>query len=92
MAMPPPFLLVWSCVILYLAEVAVAMSGADAGLSQVSLMKTASGAWIVMVSQSSVVYFPSERALIRMQLISSVLVSALLAGVWDVAWPLGVAW
>ena len=60
----------------------MAMSGADAGFSQVSLMKTASGAWVVMMSQTSVVYFPSKRVFISRQLISlGVLMSVLLVGV-----------
>ena len=55
-------------------------------------MKTASGALVVMVSQSLVACFPSECALISMQLISPEgLASALLAGVCDVAWLMRVA-
>ena len=68
MAMPPPCLLVRSrCAILYLSGVAVVMFGAEAGFSQVSVMKTASGVWVVMVSQISEACLPNERALIRMQ-------------------------
>ena len=58
--------------ILYLSVVAVVMSGAEAAFSQVSVMKIAYGVWVVMVSQSSVVCFPSERVLISMQLSSPV--------------------
>ena len=65
--------------------VAVAMSGADAGFSQVSVMNTASGLWFVMVSQISVACLSSEQALIRMQWSSlESLVFVFLGGVWTV--------
>ena len=45
----------------------MAIYGAEAGFSQVSVMKMTSGVWVVIVSQISDECLPSERALSRMQ-------------------------
>ena len=67
MAIPPPGLLERSrWVILYSSGTAVAMSGAEAGLSHVSVRKRMSGARVTMRSQSSVTCLHSELVLSRM--------------------------
>ena len=43
------------------------MSGAEAGFSQVSVMKITSGVWVVIVSQISDACLLSDRALSSMQ-------------------------